>query len=52
LQLIALDNRIEKERRYWEQYYAARIEAWFKPDSGGPERKLAERILKIEGRMR
>jgi len=36
----------------WEQYYAARIEAWFKPDSGGPERKLTERIFKIEGWMR
>ena len=36
----------------WGKYYAARIEAWFKPDSGGPERKLAERIFRIEGWMR
>ena len=36
----------------WGQFYAARIEAWFKPDSGEPERKLAERVFKIEGWMR
>jgi hypothetical protein len=32
--------------------YAARFEVWFKPDSGAPERKLAERIFKIEGYQR
>lgn len=36
----------------WEQYYAARFELWFRPDSGGPERKLAERVFKIQGWMR
>jgi hypothetical protein len=29
--------------------YAARFEVWFKPDSGKPERKLAERLFKISG---
>lgn len=36
----------------WGKPYAARFEAWFKPDSGAPERKLAERIFKIEGWQR
>ncbi len=36
----------------WEQYYGARFEVWFKPDDGGPERKLLERNFKIEGWMR
>ena len=36
----------------WGKPYAARIEVWFKPDSGKPERKLAERICKIEGWQR
>ncbi|MBP5638568.1 MAG: hypothetical protein J6X55_03755 [Victivallales bacterium] len=33
----------------WGKPYAARFEVWFKPDSGKPERKLMERICKIEG---
>ncbi len=36
----------------WSKPYAARFEVWFKPDSGNPERKLAERIFKIEGWQR
>lgn len=36
----------------WDQYYAARFELWFRPDSGTPERKLAERTFKIQGWMR
>ncbi len=36
----------------WGRPYAARFEVWFKPDSGEPERKLAERIFKIEGWQR
>ncbi len=32
--------------------YAARFEVWFKPDSGNTERKLAERVYKIEGWQR
>jgi hypothetical protein len=31
------------------QPYAARFELWFVPDSGRPERKLLERVFKIEG---
>ena len=36
----------------WGKPYAARIEVWFRPDSGKPERKLMERVCKIEGWMR
>jgi len=36
----------------WGQPYAARFEVWFQPDSGKPERKLAERVFKIEGWQR
>jgi len=32
--------------------YAARFEVWFKPDDGSPARKLAGRILMIEGWLR
>ena len=33
----------------WGQPYAARFEVWFVPDSGQAERKLLDRVLKIEG---
>ncbi|MDK3157526.1 hypothetical protein QPK87_13205 [Kamptonema cortianum] len=36
----------------WGKPYAARFEVWFAPDSGEPERKLAERVFKIEGWQR
>jgi hypothetical protein len=36
----------------WGQPYAARFEVWFKPDGGGAERKLFERVFKIEGWQR
>lgn len=36
----------------WGKPYAARFEVWFEPDSGKPERKLAERIFRIEGWQR
>jgi hypothetical protein len=36
----------------WGKPYAARFEVWFKPDSKGPERKLAEKVYKIEGWQR
>ncbi|HNS22904.1 MAG TPA: hypothetical protein PKH24_20565 [Sedimentisphaerales bacterium] len=36
----------------WGQPYAARFELWFVPDSGQAERKLLERIFKIEGWQR
>ncbi|MFO7839333.1 MAG: hypothetical protein R6X08_07535 [Desulfosalsimonadaceae bacterium] len=32
--------------------YAARLEVWFVPDSGGTERKLLEKVFKIEGWQR
>lgn len=36
----------------WGQYYGARFELWFTPDSGAPERKLFEKNYKIQGWMR
>ena len=33
----------------WGQYYGARFEIWFQPDSGGAERKLFEKNYKIQG---
>lgn len=36
----------------WGKPYAARFEVCFKPDSGRTERKLAERIFRIEGWQR
>ena len=32
--------------------FAARLEVWFIPASGGPERKLAERVFKVKGQER
>ena len=36
----------------WGVYYPARFELWFVPDSGKPERKLIEKIFKIDGWQR
>lgn len=36
----------------WGNPYLARFELWFKPDAGGKEKKLSEKIYKIEGWMR
>lgn len=36
----------------WGKPYATRFEVWFRPDSRKSERKLAERIFKIEGWQR
>ncbi len=36
----------------WGKPYAARFEVWFTPDSAGPDRKLMERVFKIEGWQR
>ena len=36
----------------WGDPYAARFELWFVPDSGQTERKLLERVFKIEGWQR
>ena len=36
----------------WGEYYAARFEAWFVPDSGEDERKILEKVFKIEGWQR
>lgn len=36
----------------WGKPYAARFEVWFQPDAGAPERKLLEKVYKIEGWQR
>ncbi len=36
----------------WGQFYAARFELWYRPDNGGAERKLLERVYRIEGWQR
>ena len=36
----------------WGTYYPARFEVWFVPASGAPERKLLEKVFRIEGWMR
>lgn len=36
----------------WGKPYAARFEVWFTPDSGEPDRKLMEKVFKIEGWQR
>jgi hypothetical protein len=36
----------------WGVYYPARFELWFVPDTGEAERKLIEKIFKIEGWQR
>lgn len=36
----------------WGKPYAARFEVWFVPDSGEAERKLLERVFKVEGWQR
>lgn len=36
----------------WGNFYPGRFELWFIPDSGRPERKLVDRIFRIEGWMR
>jgi hypothetical protein len=45
--------RYQSEITVWEgdagTFYPARFELWFRPDSGDTERKLVERIFKIEG---
>ena len=35
--------------REWEQYDGARLQVWFGPENGGPDRKLMESNWKIEG---
>ena len=32
--------------------YAVRLEVWFVPANGGPERKLVERVFRVEGQKR
>lgn len=36
----------------WEDYYAARIEVWFRDAATKQERKLAEKVYRVEGWMR
>ena len=36
----------------WSDYYAARIEVWFKDAKTGDEKKLLEKVYRVEGWMR
>ena len=36
----------------WDHYYAARVEIWFVPSKGGAERKLKEKVFRVQGWMR
>ena len=36
----------------WNDYYAARIEVWFKDAETGDEKKLMEKVYRVEGWMR
>ena len=36
----------------WEDYYAARIEVWFKSSETNKENKLMEKVYRVEGWMR
>jgi hypothetical protein len=36
----------------WEDYYAARIEVWFKSSETNKESKLMEKVYRVEGWMR
>jgi hypothetical protein len=36
----------------WGTFYPARFELWFVPGAGGPERKLIEKVFRIEGWQR
>jgi hypothetical protein len=36
----------------WGEYYAARSEVWYREGSIGPERKLMEKVYRVEGWMR
>lgn len=36
----------------WGKPYAARLEVWFVPDANGSERKLMEKVFRIEGWQR
>lgn len=49
---IRYENEFTIYEGDWGKPYAARIEVWFRPDSGKPERKLMERVCKIKGWQR
>ena len=36
----------------WGQFYAARLEVWFAPSSGGAPRRLTSQVFKVEGWQR
>lgn len=51
-ELFYSNTRITIYEGDWGDPYAARFELWFVPDSGEAERKLLERVFKIEGWQR
>ncbi|MBP5375589.1 MAG: hypothetical protein J6Y38_04560 [Bacteroidaceae bacterium] len=36
----------------WDDYYAARVEVWFKDAETRKERKLVEKVYRVEGWQR
>lgn len=47
-----LDDHFTIYEGDWERPYAARFEMWYRDDTTGKERKLTQKIYKIEGWMR
>lgn len=51
-ELFSYNSLITIYEGSWDVHYPARFELWFVPSSGGPERKLVEKIFRIEGWQR
>jgi len=51
-ELFLTNGKITIYEGDWGDPYAARFEVWFNPDSGEEERKLLEKVFKIEGWQR
>ena len=47
--LFFYNSRINILEGNWGQYYPARFELWFVPTADGPQRKLIEKIFRVEG---
>lgn len=52
LQKFGTSNHFTIYEGDWGKPYAARFEVWFKPDSGGADRKIMEKTFIIEGWQR
>jgi hypothetical protein len=43
------DGQFRLDQGFWGTLYSTRLEVWFTPDSGGPERKVLEKLFALEG---